>query len=98
MALNMKVIEENEFCRLGEYAGWWVIEDKTLLKHPVAYASETKTVVNIYMEFVIIENKAIPVRTYYPKDQFTLDMVRDIFKRSSEAIRKEYERLKKRFG
>jgi len=98
MALSMKVIDENEFCRLGEYGGWWVIEDKTLLKYPVEYSSETKTLINIYMEFVILDNKAIPVRTYYPKDQFRLDDVKEQFKRLTEKRRKEYERFKKRFG
>jgi len=96
--LSGRLIKEGRFVRLWELDAWWVIEDKTLLQYPVEFTGNTKTAVSIYMDFVRVEGRLVPVRTYYPKDQFPLDVVERVFYRLEQKRQKEFERLRRYLG
>mgnify|MGYP000465729002 CR=1 FL=1 len=88
-----KVIKENEVCVLYEQGPWYVIEDKVFRRLPVEYASETRTLVNIRVEFGFLsDGHPVRIRAYYPKSEFQHDSFKIIlsaFESWSEWTRKK---------
>jgi hypothetical protein len=96
-----KLIMENDVCRLYEDRWWYIIEDKVFSRLPVEYTSETKTIVNIRVEFAFLSNGyPVRVRAYYPKSEFQYDSFKVIlqaFESWSDWTRKkikEFEAFK----
>jgi len=91
----MNIIEENEYCRILEGRGYWILEDKTLLDKPVVHVGETKTIINIRMESAEIDGELKPVRVFFPKE-IPYRIVKSNYDRISRErakLKKEYERL-----
>jgi len=93
-----QLIEEDEFARLYDDGYYWIIEDKTLGDKEVVHTGETKTLVTIKMDFVLVNDRLAAARVYYPKDQFTIDDAKKTFIKVNTERKKEFMKYREQFG
>jgi len=81
--------------RLVDIGDAWVIEDLDYLRFPWLYSGETRTAVQIKMDFVVMPNGDPRVaRVRYPKGQVDLKLVMNSYRNWIGAKLKEREKLK----
>jgi hypothetical protein len=96
MSWGWTPVEENDFAVLYDAGGYWVVEDRTRSDMPVRFQGQTKTLKNIFIDFAEDEEGVwLPVRTYYPKNQFAYKLVLSAYRSLTAVRRREFRKLER---
>jgi hypothetical protein len=96
MTWGWNPVKESDFAVLYDAGGYWVVEDKTRSDMPIRFQGQTMTIKNIYMDFAEDEKgNWLPVRSYYPKDQFDYKLVLGAFQSLTAKRRREFRKLER---
>jgi len=77
----MRIVDENEYARIEDDGYYYIVTDKTLEHLPIHHEGETRSLAHIKIEFVLVEDKLTPMRTYYPKDEVDIKAVYTVYNR-----------------
>ena len=91
MSWGWTPVEENDFAVLYDTGDFWVVEDKTRSHMLIKFQGQTWTVLNMYVDFAEDEEGMwLPVRTYYPKNQFAYKQVLSAYNSLTMKRRREF--------
>jgi len=98
MWLKPRTVEEYEYAALYDDGYYWIVEDKTLVGKEIVHTGETKTLVNMRIDFTLIGNQLHGVRYYLPKDQFPISEAKDLLIKINTQRKREHIEYRERFG